>query len=279
VVKVGLEGLPPILFLAVRFFVAAIFILLLSRIFRFDLKPTKKELKHFIVLSVWMTIIPYAINFWGMQFVNAATGAILLCSLPLFIFPVAYLVGEKEETSLRKMVGVLFGFLGVVLIFLPKIKAGGLSSAKGELALLFSSLIFAASTVYFKKFSNEISVKRCVFYQTLFAFPLLFLLGFFMEDTSVFASHIFSFKSIMAVLYLAIFGTAISFFLYYWLIKKIGAVASAFSIFMEVVIAMLLDYVFMGVTPHILAYPAVAIIFVGVWLVMVNKRQSVNQNM
>jgi len=215
-----------------------------------------------------MIALPYALVFWGEQFTDPAMGAVLMCANPLFIFPVSFLMKSDERLTITKFIGVFIGLLGILAIFYPKLISHSLS-LKGDFAILISVIIYAVATVYLKKYASDIPIRRCVFYQVMFATPVLFIAGLIMESGAEFVVNLVHWKSIFSILYLGILGSSIVFMIYFWLIHRIGAVASASAIFIEVVLAIILDWLVLDIIPHSYTWVGVGLIFLGVWIVMI----------
>ncbi|MFH1829563.1 MAG: DMT family transporter [Pseudomonadota bacterium] len=266
--KIGLEDLPPFLFAGVRFAIAFVILGFVLKAQGFSLKLQKNEIWPILILGVFMIALPYGLVFWGQQYTNSAMGATLMCTLPLLIFPISYLMKSDEELNLSKLLGVVIGLSGVFVIFYPKLTGGG-TSLKGDLAIFASVFIYSFTTVYLKKYAAHISIKKCVFYQLLVGAPLLIIFGLLVESPHRFIDGLMHWKALVALLYLAVFGSLVTFLIYYWLIRRIGAVASASAIFIEVGLAVFLDWAVMSVIPHAYTWVGMAFIFLGVWLVVV----------
>lgn len=269
VIKIGLEeDLSPFLFAGLRFLIAVVFFYTFLKLQRFSLKIKKGELKHLLFLAASMIAIPYGLIFWGEQYTNSAMGAIIMCAMPLFIFPISYIMKSDEELNVTKFIGVVLGLGGVVVIFYPKL-VGGISSVKGDLAIFLSMIIYSLGTVYIKKYAHDIPSRKLAFYQLLFGAPFLIIIGLIFESPALFWAELGNWKAIAALLYLGIFGSVVTFTIYYWMIKRIGAVASTSAAFVEVAVAVFLDWLIMSVIPHPYTWVGVVLIFIGVWMVMI----------
>ncbi|MFH1875209.1 MAG: DMT family transporter [Pseudomonadota bacterium] len=267
-IKFGVESLSPILFTASRFLAATIILGLVLLAKKVPLRLVKSEVKPILFLSVFGIALPFSLVSWGEQYTNSAMGAIIMCALPLAIFPISYLLKSFEKLTSAKLLGVIVGFAGVSFIFYPALIAG-VGSLKGNLALIMAMLVCSIATVYLKKYTGHISVSKCLFFQMAFACPMLISAGLLIESPTKFLQGLANWQALAAIFYLAIFGSIIALGSYYWLLKRIGAVASTVSIFLEVVLAVFLDWLIFAAIPHYYTWFGVVLIFMGVWLVMV----------
>ena len=267
-IKIGLQDLPPILFAGFRFVIATIVLGIILKYRGYSLRLKKDEIGPVLFLGLFAIALPFGLVTWGEQYTNSAMGAIIMCALPIAIFPISFLMKSHERLTWLKFAGVMVGFAGVSVIFYPALNTGG-SSLKGTIALIMAMLVCSVATVYLKKRGPGMPVMKFLFYQMLFGAPALLVFGFIKESPLQFFQGFLQLKAQLALLYLAIFGSIIALSSYYWLLKKIGAVASTISIFMEVVIAVFLDWLVLSAIPHPYTWLGIVFIFIGVWLVIV----------
>ena len=80
-------------------------------------------------------------------------------------------------------------------------------------------------------------------YPLLIAGAVLLLLSYFTEDLSVLN---FNKASIFSILYLAFFGTIVTFTIYYWLLQRMNVVILSLSSFITPIIAIFLGWMILG---------------------------------
>lgn len=270
-IKLGLENLSPFLFAGMRFFIAALALGAFIKLRKRSLKLNKGELIPFIILSLTSTSLSYGLVFWAEQYVDSAMGSIIMCTHPMFVFILSFVMKSHERPRGYQFLGIMLGMIGVFFIFLPKIQFG-LADLKGEIALLASSIIYSISSVYYKKHGFKFDIYKCVFYQFALGFPLLIVVGLIFESPYALAMDLTNIKVWIPLLYLAFFGSVIALIILYYLITKIGAVPSSFSMFITVCIAILLDWLVMDVIPAKYTGLGIILIFTGVWLTSFYKK-------
>src|SRR5213594_2307791 len=116
-IKIGLRDLPPITFAGIRFVIAAIVLVSLALISRVRWPSTRKD---WLVIAITGTLqfgLNYGLVFWGEQYISSGLAAVLQSTFPAFGLVIAHLYLPYERLTTAKVIGVLLGVVGVVVIF------------------------------------------------------------------------------------------------------------------------------------------------------------------
>jgi drug/metabolite transporter (DMT)-like permease len=177
-----------------------------------------------------------------------------------------------EKPRLKGFIGVLLGFLGVVFIFRNGLDAILDPNYKtGMLFLSIAILSWSAGTVYSKKHTHKTTnIALNLFYQFSISSLIQFVLAFiFSSDTDV---NTWSLRSISAVLYLAVFGSVLAFFCYYYALKRVTVLQVSILNYINIVIAVFLGWL---VLDEIITFDfiiATALIILGVFIINYKKK-------
>lgn len=157
--------------------------------------------------------------YWGAQFVPSGLIAVLYGLNPLFTGLIAAaILGEKSFTP-GKLVGMAMGFAGLASIFASDIVLEG-DAWMGVIAILFSVALHSLSGVWVKRIGSGLP-GLTVTSGGLFIVTPLFLLTWLIFDGHV--PEQIPAQAGMAMLYLGVFGSALGFTLYFFLLKKLEA--------------------------------------------------------
>jgi drug/metabolite transporter (DMT)-like permease len=157
--------------------------------------------------------------YWGAQFIPSALIAVLYGLNPLLTGIAAALVlGERSFTA-GKVLGMSLGFAGLVTIFASDIMHID-HAWQGVAAVLFSVTLHSVSGVMIKRIGGGLP-GLTVTSGGLFVVAPLFLLTWLLADGHL-PEHI-PLQSGIAMLYLGVFGSALGFSLYFYLLKKLEA--------------------------------------------------------
>ena len=157
--------------------------------------------------------------YWGAQFIPSGLIAVLYGLNPLLTGVVAaVLLGEKSFTP-GKLLGMSLGFAGLLSIFASDIMLGS-GAWQGVLAILFSVTLHSVSGVWVKRIGGGLP-GLTVTSGGLFVVAPLFLLTWLIFDGHV--PTALNAHAGLAMIYLGVFGSALGFTLYFYLLKKLEA--------------------------------------------------------
>lgn len=174
--------------------------------------------------------------YWGAQFVPSGLIAVLYGLNPLLTGLVAAaILGEKSFTP-GKLIGMAMGFVGLMSIFASDIVLEG-DAWMGVVAILFSVTLHSLSGVWVKRIGSGLP-GLTVTSGGLFVVTPLFLLTWLIFDGHV--PEEIPVQAGMSMLYLGVFGSALGFTLYFFLLKKLEANRVSLITLLTPVIALML---------------------------------------
>ncbi|MEA2621429.1 MAG: hypothetical protein QOH61_339 [Chloroflexota bacterium] len=151
-IKIGLdEGVPPFVLVSYRLWVAAAFLAVVIRLTGGTLPRSRHAWSRLSLLGLSNVAIPFSLLTWGEQYTTSALASILNGLVPLFVIVIAALVLHDEPITLNRLVGLLTGFAGAVLLASPHLASGGTGGSMeliGELAIAMASLSYAVAAVF-----------------------------------------------------------------------------------------------------------------------------------
>ena len=146
-----------ILFAGMRFFLAGLLAVAIGSVAarRFLRPKTTRTWAHVAQLSLLQTIIQYFLFYIGLANATGVKSSIIGSSSVFVSLLVAALLFRQEELTARKLLGCVIGFAGVVLVNLNQGGFGGGFHLTGEGFIFLSTVSYAFSSVYLKRFSTE----------------------------------------------------------------------------------------------------------------------------
>jgi drug/metabolite transporter (DMT)-like permease len=260
-VKIGLESIPPLLSLGIRFAIAST-ILGLIVILKHLVIPKEKKF-WFLVLTMVLTsfTIPFVLIYFGQIRIASGLASVLFATYPLWVALVSHFLLPKEQITFVRIIGIVIGFLGVVFIFDNAFFSFSLSMVNGIVLIFVGAIIQAFGLVLLRRLgehAHPITLNFCS--MTLSALPLL-AASYIFEDYSTIA---FTVAAIESLFYLSLFCTVITFVIYFWLAKHVEAVILSLSAFITPVIAVLIGVIIMGEHITHRMYLGSALVLIGV---------------
>lgn len=261
-----------ILFAGIRFALAgALVIVFGSLIAKKPLYPKNKaEIGHCLVLSLFQTILQYTAFYIGLAHTSGVKSSVLVALNVFLSLILSALVFRMEKLTVPKVIGVIIGFAGVVLI---NFEAGGFSgfSLNGEGAILFSAFAYSVSSVLIKKYSSTEDPVMLSGWQFLIGGIIMALFAAAAGGRIHMQADI---KSVLAILYLALIS-AVAYTVWGLLLKYNPVSRVAVMGFMNPVFGVLLSALFLGETAEAFSVKnLVSLVLVCIGIYIVNAKFS-----
>ncbi len=168
-----------ILFAGYRFFLAGIMALVLSSIMQHGfLKIKSSSIPYIAGQGLLQTTLQYIFFYIGMANTTGSKGSVINASNVFFSIITAHFFLKNEKITIRKTIGCIIGFAGVILVNLKPGGAGMGFSFKGEGMVLLCSAAYGISSVTLKKISEKESPAAITAYQLLSGGAVLIITGF-----------------------------------------------------------------------------------------------------
>lgn len=220
VIKVGLRDLPPISYVAIRFLLALLVLLVFSAGRTHLLPKRRSDYAVLLLTGLLMFAINYALLFWGELHVSSGLAAILQASIPIFGMFFAHWMLPDEPLRWQRLAGACVSLAGVGLICMRLLSFQGWLAFLGGLGISIGAASAAFSNVLLKSRKMDLSPGMMAAWQMFFGtVPLLFLGA--IVDGNPLRFH-WTATAIFCLLYLAIIGSSFTFLLLYWLMPRMS---------------------------------------------------------
>lgn len=217
-IKIGLDDLPPISFAAARFLVSVLILIPIILSQKLEFPKNLKVWKIIAISGILQFFFNYGLLFWGEQFISSGLAAVLQAIIPAFGLILARFYLPDEKITLKKIIAILMGLFGLIIIFWEQLRFGGVLAFWGSLAVVVGAFCASYASVLTKTYGANSNPATLVFAQMLVGLIPLSILGFIKEGNPF--NFQWSAMAIISVFYLAIIGSIIAFWLYYWLLGK-----------------------------------------------------------
>ncbi len=239
-IRLGLDSLTPFISAGLRFLLASILIIFAIRIKKIIIPTDPKSLLMYAYLAFFSFVIPFGLVYWAEQFVPTGLTSVMFGVFPFSVFIFSWFILKGESADLFKLISVVLGFVGIIIIFSESLQIDIENHTLGLAAVLVSAIIQGSVSVVLKKWGGYLNPFSINAIPLFIAGLTMIVLSFGLEDTSTWE---FTNKAILSILYLAVVGTIIAFTVYYWLLKQINAVLLSLSSFITPIIAIILGWV------------------------------------
>ncbi|KGJ86595.1 DMT family transporter [Colwellia psychrerythraea] len=235
--RIAANPLGPVVLIEVRVAFAAITLLLVSIYLKNTLKFTD-NFKHFFILGLFNSALPFLLFAYSAQFLTVSTLAILNSTAPIWAAIIGAVLSKKMFTK-RVSMGLVLGSIGVsVLVGMEGLRIGE-SAVFPITCALMAALCYGIASNYAK---NAPQVKAydnahgSMWASVIIIMPLL---PFFPVRES------FTFDVLTAVMLLGVFCTGLAYLLYFRLIAELGAPSALTVTFLIPIFGILWGHLFL----------------------------------
>ncbi|HLM00976.1 MAG TPA: EamA family transporter, partial [Pyrinomonadaceae bacterium] len=179
----------------------------------------------------------YGLLFWGEQHITSGLAAVLQATIPAFGLILARIYVGESITGL-KIVSILLGLCGISVIFREQLTLNGQMAFLGSLAVVVGAFGASYASVLTKAKGQNLHPATMVFGQMLVGHIPLWFVGLSAEGSPV--NFNWTWNAIICVLYLAIMGSIVAFWLYYWLLTKIDVTRAMMISFVTPLVAVII---------------------------------------
>lgn len=268
-IKFGVEELTPFTLVALRLAIGGILLWVVLLLAREPLPRQGRMYGHLAVLSLFSIVIPFSLITWAELSVPSSLAAILTAPVPLFVILIAGFALRDERITRNRVVGLVVGFIGVVVI------TGGSFAGLGEnalpqLALLGAAASYAVGGVYARRTVTGLRPMVPAAFQVLFAFVVSSALALVFERPFGLS---LSAGALGSVLWLGLLGTGLAYLAFFRLIRNWGATRTSLVAYTLPVVGIVLGVVFRGEAVDLRILAGTALVIGGIGLV--NARPGV----
>jgi len=271
--KIALEVFPVYTYTFLRFVIAGI--VLIPLFAKSKEKISKRDIPKFVLISLLATANVTLFSF-GIRYTTVFVSQLMYSMTPIFVAIGSVLI-LKSRISKLKICGIIIGFLGMtIIIIIPNLNEDfkNFGTIIGNLLVLTAVISNSVYTVLSKRLQKSfapLSVTTMMVITTIMATAILAPID--ISNYSNIVSNI-SAISVIALLYVAIGGTAIYYLLYQRVIKKVNPLAASTTFYLQPLCAYIIAFVLIGEKLNLTVVFGSVFILFGAWLVNYNKEKA-----
>ncbi|MBT58488.1 MAG: hypothetical protein CL393_03010 [Acidiferrobacteraceae bacterium] len=202
-----------------RTFLAAIFLLLVVKLRKGKYDFYGKNTFTYSIIGLFNAAIPFTLIPYGLLALPSNIGVIIMSANPFLALVLAHFFTNDEKLNLRKTIGSIIGFSGVIFAVGVEVFVTDMDSLIGALAIYLSGCSYVVSNLIIRKISDQPSdmvTMNSLLWGSIWLLPLMFMYGNF-------SNYEFSSLPVLALIYLGIIPTGLAFSLRQVLIRNTGS--------------------------------------------------------
>ncbi|MFE6799701.1 DMT family transporter [Paenibacillus chitinolyticus] len=258
--KYALEFAPPLLFAGLRIFIGGL-ILLIFALPRYRKLNMRHTWNIYLISALLNIILFFGFQTFGLNMMPAGLFSTIVFMQPVLLGIGAWLWLGESMTGF-KIIGLILGFIGVAVISIND-GSGNISSA-GILLGLASTITWTFGTIYMKKTSTRVDAIWLTTLQMIFGGIVLLVAGTTVENWT---DIVWNQPFISTLTIIAIFCTALTWLVFFLLVRSGEAGKIGSFNFLVPLIAIVISVLFLGetITPKMVV--GLILIIIGVALV------------
>lgn len=259
-IRVGVATIPPLTLIAARTCIAGALLLLWMQARGIAMPRDVAVWRRFAVQAPLNSVIPFTLIAWAERYVEAGLATILNSASPVIVFLGTWLVTRHEAVSPRKLFGVVAGIVGICLVIGTSALHGLGQQVVPQLAIVAATICYAGAAIYGRSFSGLPPVAP--------AAGSLIVGAFLLVPASLAIDHPWTLRpsmaSMLALVALAVFSTALAFVIYFRLVQTMGSIGTTAQAYLRVPIGVIIGIVFLGESLSASAWAGLCCVVVGV---------------
>jgi len=286
-IKIGLDaGVAPLTLVSLRTILGVSLLAVVMLLQHARVPRSLLAWKYLGVVGLTEITIPFALIAWSEQHISSGMAGILTAMVPLFTVVLASLVLHDEPITPARIVGLLVGFSGVILLALPSLTGSsdvedGFLAVAGMAGLVLASLSYAIAAVYARHrlsgrplvvepdgSTRALSALEISFGQLLVGMVIMTAAAVLFERP---AGGVLALpqeqNAIVAILLLGLLGTGVAFLIYFAIIGRWGATRATLIAYVIPIVAIALGFLILDERLRPIELVGAALIIGGVLIV------------
>jgi drug/metabolite transporter (DMT)-like permease len=218
--------------------------------------------KHVLILSVINNMIPFTLFSYASLGSSSNILAILNATTAFNTMVIAYF-WINESVTLKQIIGLILGFIGVIILVNPQNSAATLISS---ISCLFAAAFYSLSTVFIQKNSAKTNKLVLIGWSIVFSAVLMMPISYIYLPESI-----PSFEANISAVWLGAVSTGLGFLGYVRLIDKIGAVKTSIVAYFLPVFGILWGYIFLDEKISTSVVIGCLVVLIGIFLATSNN--------
>jgi drug/metabolite transporter (DMT)-like permease len=259
-IKLGVATIPPVTLIAARTLIAGMLLLAIMRWRGLSLPWDVATWRRFLFQACLNSVIPFTLIAWAERSLDAGLATILNSTSPIFTFLLTFAITRHEPATARKLFGVLAGMAGICLVVGIQALGGLGEQLLAQIATVVATICYAGAAIFSRGFKGLDPMAPAAG-SLICGAAILIPVSLVVDQPWTLAP---SMSSVLALLGLAGFSTALAFVIYFRLIQTLGSVGTTAQAYLRVPIGVALGCVLLGESLSSTAWVGLGCVVIGV---------------
>ena len=219
-IKIATYSYEPYTLALIRVILATFTMLAVSYLYKVKIYAFSKSWKIYALVGICNITIPFSLIAIGTNKIDSYLAAMLMSTTPMTGSILAHFFTKDEKITFLKSLGIILGFIGILLLFFDKLIINE-SNYLFVLIILIGSTFYSISGImilkYLKKSGNINVTTSTMIWSVITLLPLSFAFENPLESTP-------TLKSTLSLIYLGVVATGFAWWLRFKILSKNGIV-------------------------------------------------------
>lgn len=272
-IRIGVKELSPFELVFIRTSIAALGLGLVIRLRGVPIPRDWPTLRALIVIGLGNVVAPFLIISWSEQRIESGLAAVLQSSAALLTLVVAHFMFADERITLQRIIGLIAGFIGVVVLFGGEI--GGDNAVEGMIGMVIASACYAVFTALSRKVIQG-NVPPIVVAGSSMMVAAVVTAPMALIASNGFANFArVSTDTLIAAGILGLLNTFVAYLFFYFVVRELGASRASMVTYIVPPVGVVLGALILGEAVGISLLLGGGLIFAGIGIVNLRLRRPV----
>lgn len=236
--KVGVHEMPALQMASIRQLLGGLSFVLFFLLYKKMPLPTVKQFRWIAVMSVLMFVFANGLSTWSLRFIPTGLSALIGALYPLSVVIIERLFFKGTKMTVLTFLGLFLGLTGVGIVFYETAFDNITPDFLLGLSLsVFAMLSWSIGTIFLSRNKANLNPYYGTGWQMLFSSAILFVMAEFTQPTVALTS--ISLTAWLAIAYLVVFGSIITFIAFIYSMKVLPAAISSLYAYINPLVAMI----------------------------------------
>ncbi|MDH5387378.1 MAG: EamA family transporter [Gammaproteobacteria bacterium] len=200
---------------ALRMIIGLFALLVIARLWKLAV-PWDNTARRVYLSSGLSLFLAMSFVYWAAQYIPSGWIAVIFGLSPVLTSVFATLILRENAFTPGRILGMTMGLCGLAVVFVEGLNIST-AALSGVAAVTFSAVSQSLGAVVIRKLKPRMHAISITIGSLIVSIPLFIANAFYSSDWPT----AWPMQSVMAIVYLAVFGTAMGFPLYYYLLKNV----------------------------------------------------------
>ncbi|NNG04193.1 MAG: DMT family transporter, partial [Inquilinus sp.] len=213
-----------------------------------------------VLAGLFNTTLPFLLIGWGQQHITAGRAAILLAAGPFVALTLSHFLTRDDRLTIAKIVGLMLGFGGVVVLIGFDALTGAADSLAGQAAVIAAAACYSVAGLLSRRLGHVPALAN--------AAGVLITASLYMVPAALIVDRPWRFaldaETVLAVLFLGTVPTGIAYVLRFKLLLAVGLTFMTQVSYLIPLFAVFWAWLFLNEVPNLAGWFALALILMGI---------------